>query len=460
MSQMQAAGAGGMDQYLIARLAHEKLHDGTIESPHEEPTVHDPHDAVATEAPTHEGIPDPNDGLVAHPPPQQGHDPQDALVGDRLHHEGGADGQDSFRSSQDDTHVTARIDGEDIFTTAHDMISNAHHEVDLEMYEFQNPQVGHADAPVGPGSDKQQLLLDDLVAAKERGCDVNVVLDGSNNSFTGKQNNTEVAEYLASKGVNVHFYPPNAAKIDHVKLLVTDDNKALIGGMNWGTHSPANHDADVLIEGPEARKARDQIFTPDLDFAEGKRPGPPVLPPDDGGKVEILTTAPRAQGGGAHQIKDKIISDIDAAQRKVHAELFVLTDKDIINSLQQAHERGADVKVLLDPTEAQVNQKAMDTLNESGVPTKWYDVDVATQQKLHAKWAVVDNEQTIVGSANWSASGLAGGAGNSRFPGNHEADANVHDQGVNAAFEKQFAYDWQSRSTDVRPHLHADPTQV
>jgi phosphatidylserine/phosphatidylglycerophosphate/cardiolipin synthase-like enzyme len=340
------------------------------------------------------------------------------------------------------------------------MISHAQHEVDLEMYEFQSPKVGHADTPVGPGSDKQQLLLDDLVEAKARGCDVNVVLDGSTSSFTGKQNNAEIAQYLQSKGVNVQFYPPHAAKIDHVKLLVTDNDKALIGGMNWGTHSPENHDADVLVEGPEAAKARTQIFAPDLAFAEGKEAQAPAPPPDDGGKCDFLTTAPREQGGGAAQIKDKILSDIDGAKSRVHAELFVLTDHDIIDSLKQARERGCDVKVLLDPNQARVNQRSMDALQQAGVDAKWYDVDASKRQLLHAKWATVDNDKTMVGSANWSFSGLAGGQVRSRFPGNHEADVNVRDEAVNGAFERQFEEDWAHHSTAELRELHTRPTQV
>jgi cardiolipin synthase A/B len=349
------------------------------------------------------------------------------------------------------TTVTPKVNGDEIFPTAHEMITNAKSSVNVEMYELQNSKIEGKPRAAGITDDKasqsQEALIQDMVDASKRGVKVQVLLDHSKEK-DGTRNNEKVADYLKANGVEVLYYPESKAKIDHVKLLVVDNDKALIGGMNWGTHSPVNRDADVLIEGKEAAELKQDIFNKDWDFAGGKAKDL-TLDPNREDKVQVLTTAPVEEGGGSSSIKKAILDNIDGSQKSVHAELFSLTDRDVVDSLIHAKDRGVDVKVLLDPNLYIINRKAFNELKDAGVDVRWYKVDVEKQEKLHAKWGVFDDEKTIMGSANWSASGLEGGGPGKRT--NHEADVLVSDNATANRFEQEFMSDWDTKSSVTTP---------
>jgi phosphatidylserine/phosphatidylglycerophosphate/cardiolipin synthase-like enzyme len=139
--------------------------------------------------------------------------------------------------------VTPLIDGTAIFNQVHSMIQNAKKSIHVEMYEFQ-----------------QTSIADELIAKKNQGVEVQVILDPYS---------TTIGDYLQNNGVPVLYYPQSGSSyIDHVKLLNVDGNLSLMGGMNWGNNSPNNHDADLLIKGPAANDLN-SIFVSDWKYAGG-----------------------------------------------------------------------------------------------------------------------------------------------------------------------------------------------
>ncbi|MBO0684043.1 MAG: phospholipase D family protein, partial [Candidatus Dormibacteraeota bacterium] len=90
----------------------------------------------------------------------------------------------------------------------------------VEMYEF-----GRAD------------LASDLLAARARGADVRLIVDRTVSV------SARTADRLAAAGLTVRAYPVDESRyqIDHVKLVLAG-GEALVGGMNWGSASSANHD--------------------------------------------------------------------------------------------------------------------------------------------------------------------------------------------------------------------------
>jgi phosphatidylserine/phosphatidylglycerophosphate/cardiolipin synthase-like enzyme len=144
-----------------------------------------------------------------------------------------------------------------------------------------------------------------------------------------------------------------------------------------------------------------------------------------------------------------IMNNIEGAKESIHTEMFVLSDKNVINGLIDAHNRGVDVKVLLDPNGAgkggwNPNGRTFDTLKEAGVPVKWYDVDTSVQEKLHAKWGVFDGKEVLNGSANWSYKGLHT---------NREIASDIVDEKVASVFEKVFEQDWNTKGLDKLPDV-------
>ncbi|MCL5036207.1 MAG: phosphatidylserine/phosphatidylglycerophosphate/cardiolipin synthase family protein [Chloroflexi bacterium] len=323
--------------------------------------------------------------------------------------------------------VEALIDGPAIFSSAKEMISSSKKSIQVEMYSF-----SHAE------------MTDLLCKEAKEGKTVQVLLDPGEGLSAGQEKSKqETVDKLKASGVQVLFYDTNKKhnQIDHVKLLIVDGKKVLMGGMNWGEHSPSNHDVDLKIEGPAV-----DYYQKVFDNAWQKTGGEVIeqekaKPVEDGNaQVKGLST----ELWKYTTVSQQVLKDIDGAKKSIHLESFVLSDKQVVDGLISAKERGVDVKVLLAPNGVgegwNPNGKTFDKLKEAGVDVKWYQTDTSVQEKLHAKWGVFDGEKSVVGSANWSYKGLHV---------NREIAAEVTDKGTASTLEKQFQYDWENRSSDT-----------
>ena len=74
---------------------------------------------------------------------------------------------------------------------------------------------------------------------------------------------------------------------------------------------------------------------------------------------------------------------------------------------------------------------ALKLLLDAGVEVRWYPAPPGA--KLHAKTALFDGQRLLLGSANWSLSGLSV---------NHELDVESTDPGAVRAYEARFDADW------------------
>jgi len=285
-----------------------------------------------------------------------------------------------------------------IFKLVTALIAHARHRVLVEVYEIGRPD-----------------LVGEISDARVRGADVRVLTDPTVDASRAS------LDALQGKGVAARFYPvdDSARQIDHVKLLIADGD-AVVGGMNWGVHSDRNHDY-VLDTRAAAELARlSAIFEQDWGLAAG-RPAPLAA-----GSFPIAQTAP------GEEIRNMLESAVASSRRRVLAEVYTLTDPDVITLLADAHRRGADVRVVLDPNQP-YNLHAFDVLTSAGVPTRWYPVPRGAL--LHAKIGLFDSE-LVLGSANWTYSGL---------DVNHELDIETTDVPAVDAYATRFESDW-SRS--------------
>jgi phosphatidylserine/phosphatidylglycerophosphate/cardiolipin synthase-like enzyme len=285
-----------------------------------------------------------------------------------------------------------------IFGLVGSLIRSARRRVLAEVYE-----IGRAD------------LLRELGAAARRGVEVRVITDPT------VAESRRAITVLDSTGVPERVYPVDDGRhqIDHVKLLVAD-GEAAVGGMNWGTHSDRNHDfvLETRIPADVDRLAR--IFEQDWSLAGG-RPAP--LAPSSG---DVAQTAP---GSGIRSMLGEALGRVAG---RALAEIYTLTDPDVIAGLVRARRRGVAVRVLLDPGQP-YNRHAYDVLRAGGVEARWYPVPPGAL--LHAKIGLFDGV-LVLGSANWTVSGLEV---------NHELDVETEDRDAVRAYASRFDSDW-SRS--------------
>ncbi|MEO8897487.1 MAG: phosphatidylserine/phosphatidylglycerophosphate/cardiolipin synthase family protein [Candidatus Dormibacter sp.] len=295
-----------------------------------------------------------------------------------------------------DTVVVLRS-GEPTFAELDRLVGKAHLGVEIEVYEF-----GRTD------------LAGALVAARGRGVATTVIDDPSEAATAS------TALSLRANAVNVVDYPIRARMIDHVKLLIVDGQVAVVGGINWGAGSAANHDFDVEVRGPAVANL-ERVFMRDLvSCGRGEVVPPPVPDPS----ILVAATLPGAE------ILPMVLGVVGRAARTLDVAMYTLTDAAVVAAMEAAQARGVVVRVLLDPSERPSDPSAA-SLRAHGVAVRLYR---SSGEKLHAKAAIADDTTMVLGSANWTVSG---------FEHNHELDVSIPgDAVVAAAFEQQFVSDW------------------
>jgi cardiolipin synthase A/B len=282
-----------------------------------------------------------------------------------------------------------------IFTLVGDLIGQARRRVMVEVYEL-----GRAG------------LILSLGARRAAGVDVRVITDPTVAA------SRRSAQWLDRLGVSERAYPVDDGRhqIDHVKLLIAD-GEAVVGGMNWGAHSDRNHDYVLETKIPAEIQRLVRIFEQDWALAGGH---PAPLAPGGG---EVAQTAPGAE------IRTMLQTALAAVRQRVLAEVYTLTDPEVIAELASAHRRGVAVRVLLDPNQP-YNRRGYDVLKSSGVDVRWYPIPRGAL--LHAKIGLFDGV-LVLGSANWTLSGLGV---------NHELDIQTQDPHAVAAYGSRFNSDW------------------
>lgn len=367
------------------------------------------------------------------------------------------------------TKIETLIGGGQIFRKIDEMLSKADKTVYLNLYNFQNGRLYPDDnTPEGtPGSFVQGGLSKRLVELAGDGKDVKVVLDNHSDSKRDENYNDKMIRHLRRNGVDVKIYPRAIAKINHVKAIIVDNKYAIVSGMNWGNHSAANHDAGVYIEGPDVRNIVNEVFRNNWITSGGKVSDINKLKSVDNPRLKVLLTASREAASGARDdIYRELMTQISSAKESVYAELFVLTQDDIVDNLIDKHrelrENGKEgVKILVDPGlffALRNTRRGVQKLARHGIPIRFYSSDRESDEKLHAKWAVFDEKKLVIGSANWSKVGLLSNRKatekndpmNRRISrGNHEMALMIDSKEIAQPFVQQALYDWHNRSFPI-----------
>jgi len=92
-----------------------------------------------------------------------------------------------------------------------------------------------------------------------------------------------------------------------------------------------------------------------------------------------------------------VINLINNAHDKIFIEMYVFTNKDIMQALADADARGVDVRIILEKS-IDINNNAYVFLKSKGVDVRWSGGDYRV---THAKLMIIDNK-TFIGSPNFS----------------------------------------------------------
>jgi cardiolipin synthase len=257
-----------------------------------------------------------------------------------------------------------------------------------------------------------------LIAAKKRGIDVRVMVDG----LTAKQKFAdEAAKSMETGGVPVLFWLHKEKKYFgmHRKVMMVDSKAMIIGGMNFGNEyshrgstDPKKHwrDTDLYIEGGAVQQT-EKMFAAAWNYGLNSHPAPGSLKPIMGaGGAAPVSSGPRMaiiDHEPAKGLNDTVylatLKAIEGATQTVYVHnAYYIATPAIENALAAAARRGVRV-VLITNSSDSVDVPSLIRPIYRGLP-KLYKAGVEIYlhrgSTLHSKTMVVDRTFGWIGSYN------------------------------------------------------------
>ncbi len=158
----------------------------------------------------------------------------------------------------------------------------------------------------------------------------------------------------------------------------------------------------------------------------------------------------------------EIANAIDNAQESIYLNVYLFHNFYLMNHIIDAIERGVEVEIMLegDPVNGIADDEryiANQTIATGGeVRFMMNDKDRGIHDRYafnHAKYAIIDNEKTIVMSENWKNTGVPT---NNTF-GNRGWGVIINNPDVTNYFSAVFFEDWKPTSKDSFPFTSDDP---
>ena len=312
--------------------------------------------------------------------------------------------------------ATPLEDGKAAYAAMLAAIRGARHHVHMEMYIFEDDEVGH----------------DFARALKERakaGVNVRIMYDAVGSMKSGK----EFFEDLERAGVVVAVFNPVAPGLlsrgpvgaqsrDHRKLLLVDGRVAFLGGINisrvYGSATPSGggrsdaagasfeerpwRDLQVRFEGPVVADIQRSFVAQWERWKKEKVDEAGLFPKAAPAGPHLVRALPSTGGDGKPDPAYlAVISAIESAETEVLiTNAYFVPHPELLRALEDAARRGVDVKLIL-PSKTDsalvyhAGRSHYQPLLEAGV--KIYE---RKKRLLHTKSAVIDGVWSTVGSTN------------------------------------------------------------
>jgi cardiolipin synthase len=296
--------------------------------------------------------------------------------------------------------LTILDSGDEAYPAMLAAIAGAGRSVLLASYIFKADATGRA-------------FIDALAAARARGAEVRVLLDGIGSGYFA----CPAAQLLRAAGVPVARFlhdllpwrMPFLNMRNHKKLLIVDGSVGFTGGLNIGDRNLSRlhpddpiRDVHFRVEGPLLGHLH-RAFAEDWHFTTGEILDGPAWSIDSPalGRVSArgICSGPDEDAGSLEAI---FATALGAATRRVRiATPYFLPDDLLARSIALAALRGVDVEIVLP---GKSDQRIVDWATRANLGF-FVDPKIAIVEMPppfdHSKLMTVDGEWFAVGSANW-----------------------------------------------------------
>ena len=134
--------------------------------------------------------------------------------------------------------------------------------------------------------------------------------------------------------------------------------------------------------------------------------------------------------------EEPILKEIEKAQKSINLEMYLLSNKKIIQALKNAQKRGVEIKIILEKNPYKLewfNKKIFKELKEFGIQTKWSSSEF---KFTHSKFMIIDDQVAIIMTNNFTYSG---------FNSSRDFGLINFDQKDVMEIKKIFEADWQNK---------------
>ena len=156
------------------------------------------------------------------------------------------------------------------------------------------------------------------------------------------------------------------------------------------------------------------------------------------------SVAPVATPGGARvegpyfsdgdRIAERIIAAVNHSQKSIHLSMYDLTQPEIAASLEAAHRRAVEIRIVADEHQSREPHSEVPYLASRGIPVRLSRGYKGNRSIMHNKFAVFDGKMVETGSFNWTTSA-------DRY--NFENALFISDPAVAARYESEFERIWE-----------------
>lgn len=281
-------------------------------------------------------------------------------------------------------------------------IDKAKHSIALSSYIFASDATGHA-------------FVDRLIAAKTRGVEVRVLVDGIGSGYF----RARIVEELRAGGVNVEQFLHDwklwimtfINLRNHKKLLIIDGKLAFTGGMNIADENvsvnggqPEVQDVHARVEGPVVSQLM-LTFARDWEFTTSEALEGDAWWPKLSAKGEIvmrgITSGPDNSMG---RIEATLATAIEQATERVRIVTpYFLPEDRLFGVLRLAAVRGVEVEVVIPAVTNHFYFNWAITAHLATFPFGGIKYYLTPAPFDHTKLMSVDGRWASFGSANWDA---------------------------------------------------------
>lgn len=296
--------------------------------------------------------------------------------------------------------ITPMRSGDEAYPVMLQAIAEAKVSIGLTSYIFLADEAGRP-------------FIDALVAAKNRGVEVRVIIDGIGSGYFFSM----AGFLLARGGVRVarfmHSWLPWRTAFlnlrNHKKILVVDGRRGFIGGLNISAHNlktagprVAVRDMHFEVTGPVVAQIA-EAFVVDWEFATGEElQGETWFPaPVESGPAlaRVITSGPDQD---IEKIEFMFLQAIGTAQHSVKIITpYFLPDERLVAALELAAMRGVDVDIVIPENSDHLVMDWAVMAHIAPLLIAGVRIWRAPQPFEHSKLMTIDGGWSLVGSANW-----------------------------------------------------------